>query len=787
MNPGSFQKGTFFKPNVIALIGDYIPRKCGIATFTSDLLRSLQTESPESEFCAVVMNDIPEGYDYPAEVRFEVNQNRVQEYHLAGDFLNINRVDVVCLQHEYGIFGGKQGSHILSLLRNLRMPLVTTFHTVLKDPLPDQKVVLEELGRLSDRVVVMSRLAVQMLKEIYNFPEHKIIYIPHGIPDVPFIDPNYYKDQFGVEGKNVILTFGLLSPGKGIEYMIHALPEVLEKHPDTVYVILGATHPNIKRETGEEYRISLQQLSRKLGIEKHLIFHNRFVSLKELCEFLGCADIYVTPYLNKNQIVSGTLAYAMGTGKAVVSTPYYYAEEMLADGRGKLVTFADHSALAREIIYLLDNPVEMNAMRKKAYLFCRNMVWREVARQYLEVFAHLKEERQRCPRVVFQKKGLDALPRELPEIKLDYLRFLTDDTGILQHARFTVPNRYHGYTTDDNARGLIAVLTAQDILLEDEVLETMAGKYLSFLGYAFNDNSGRFHNFMTYHRTWMEEIGSEDSHGRALWGLGTAVALSKQEGQVAMATSLFERALSACEELGSFRAWAFALMGIIAYRKRFCGDSNARRIGRELSERMYRLYRENGDRQWPWPEDCLTYANGKIPHALILTGKEMEREDILKAGLKMLDWLCKIQKDPAGHFVPVGNSGWYRKNGFRARFDQQPIEAEAMIGALCAAYEVTGDDRWIDEANRCFDWFMGKNDHQVPIYDYNTGGCRDGLTAEGVNQNEGAESTLAWLLSLITMYHLRETRAISIAGKNEQKKEVYRKGKRNVTHTKLVR
>ncbi|MFW6139242.1 MAG: glycosyltransferase, partial [Spirochaetota bacterium] len=607
--------------------------------------------------------------------------------------------------------------------------------------------------------------------------------IPHGIPDVPFVDPYYYKDQFGVEGKKVLLTFGLLSPSKGIEYMVQALPRVLEKHPDTVYIILGATHPNEKKESGEKYRISLQQLARKLGVDKNLIFHNRFVSLQELCEFLGCAEIYVTPYLNKNQIVSGTLAYAMGTGKAVVSTPYFYAEEMLSDGRGRLVPFADSSALAREVNHLLDNQVQMNSMRKRAYLYCRNMVWKEVARQYLEVFAQLKKERQKKPRVIGQQKGLESLPRELPEIKLDYLNVLTDSTGILQHAKFTVPNRLHGYTTDDNARGLIAVLTAQDVLLQEELLEVMAGKYLSFLGYAFNKNTGRFCNFMTFQRTWMEEIGSEDSHGRALWGLGTAVALSKQEGHVAMATSLFESSLAAFEQFNSLRAWAFTLMGISAYRKRFYGDSSARRVERELSERIYNLYKDNADRQWPWPEEVLTYANAKIPHALILAGKDLEREEIMKAGLKMLDWLCKIQKDPAGHFVPIGNHGWYNKNGSRSRFDQQPIEAEAMVGALCAAYEATGDERWIVEANNCFDWFIGRNDHQAPLYDYITGGCRDGLTAEGLNQNEGAESTLAWLLSLITMYTLREIRTISMAEKTAEKKNNSSKSKKAKTYT----
>ena len=398
----SFRKA----PGTIAIVGDYVPRRCGIATFTADLLRSVAAEAPGSNCFAVVMTDTPEGYRYPEEVRFEVRDRRVADYQLAADFLNVNQVNVVCVQHEFGIYGGPNGSHLLSLVRELRMPTVTTLHTVLSNPKEGQKAVLEELAHLSDRLVVMSNKAAELLREVYGVPEEKITLIYHGIPDLPFVDPNYFKDQFGVEGRRVILTFGLLSPGKGIETMIEALPAIVEKHRDVVYIVLGATHPNIQREQGEAYRLSLHRKARQLGVEEHVVFHNRFVELKELCEFLGAADIYVTPYLNKEQVVSGTLSYALGAGKATISTPYWYAEEMLAEGRGRLVPFRDAEALAREVNDLLDHEVERHAMRKRAYSFCRQMIWKEVARRYLELFAEVEQERRRKPRPLFRSRSL---------------------------------------------------------------------------------------------------------------------------------------------------------------------------------------------------------------------------------------------------------------------------------------------------------------------------------------------------------------------------------------------
>ncbi|MFC1494190.1 glycosyltransferase family 4 protein [Thermodesulfobacteriota bacterium] len=742
--------------NSVAVLGNYLPRQCGIATFTTDLAEGLSAEAPDISCWTVAMNDRPEGYAYPEKVHFEINQNKLSDYSIASQFLNISQTDIVCVQHEYGLFGGPAGSHLLKLLGDLRMPVVTTLHTVLKDPAPEYYDVMCKLADLSDKLVVMSHKACDFLKDIYAVPDEKITFIHHGIPDTPFIDPSFYKDKFGVEGKKVLLTFGLLSTNKGIENVLQALPAVIKKHPDAVYIILGATHPNILKFHGDSYRIMLQQLALKLDISEHVIFQNRFVELRELCEFLGIADIYVTPYLEEAQITSGTLAYAMGTGKAVISTPYWYATEMLAEGRGRIVPFNNPGAIATQIIDLLDNDMERHAMRKKAYTFSREAIWKEVSRKYLQVFSEVRQNRTRNPRPRHSYiENIKAITNfELPEIKLDHLKAITDDTGILQHANYTIPDRSHGYCTDDNARAMLVAAMGQKYLPTNGFgLDFLSGHYLGFLLYAFNDENGRFRNFMTYSRRWTEEIGSEDAHGRALWCIGKSVAFLVNTGHLAMSTTLFNKALRAVEHFRSPRAIAFSLVGIDAYLSQFSGDSDSRRIREVLANRLFDQFKNNTTDEWPWLENALNYANGKLPHALLMSGQWMQRNDMIDMGLKSLKWLLSIQTEE-GHFVPIGNNGWYEKGGDRARFDQQPVESNAMIEACVEAFNITGDKMWIDSASMCFNWFIGNNDLNMALYDAKTGGCRDGLMADGVNQNEGAESTIAWLLSLMTLQKL---------------------------------
>ncbi|GIX21673.1 MAG: glycosyl transferase [Gammaproteobacteria bacterium] len=746
-----------------AVIGNHLPRQCGIATFTTDLVQSINDVAGAGTAWTVAMNDRPEGYDYPPAVRFEINSHRLEEYRLAAEFINIHQPDVVSLQHEYGIFGGPAGSHVLSLLDDLQAPVVTTLHTVLTEPAPDYRKVLLRLVERSDRLVVMSHRAVDILESVYGVDRGRVVYIPHGIPDMPFVDPNYYKEQFGLLGRRVLLTFGLLSQNKGIETVIDALPAVVERFPDVVYIVLGATHPNVLRHEGERYRLGLQQRVRRLGLEGHVLFQNRFVTLEELCEYLAAADIYITPYLNAAQITSGTLAYAMGTGKAVVSTPYWYAEEMLADDRGVLVPFKDPDAMGRALIELLGDDTRRHAIRKRAYDFCRQAVWREVAARYLDVFAEVKAERSQRPRPAKPSPRLarqNALP-ELPAIKLDHLLALTDDAGMLQHAKYTVPDRHHGYCTDDNARALIVAAQARRLLPEHAAaLDRLCDRYLAFLWHAFDAERGRFRNFLGYDRRWLEEEGSEDSHGRALWGLGVAVSLLADGRQLPHASTLFKAALPAAERFTALRATAFALLGIDAYLATFSGDSEARRMRAVLAEGLYARFEKTRDPAWPWPEPVLTYDNPRLAQALIVSGPWMGRDDITARGLAALEWLVELCFE-GDRFVPIGCHGWYPKGGVRARFDQQPLEAQAMVDACISAYRLTGRRPWLQRALDAFNWFLGQNDLNLPLYDDATGGCRDGLQPDGVNQNQGAESTLAWLLSLTALHRFSADQVLS--------------------------
>jgi len=736
----------------IAFVGNYLPRQCGIATFTTDLCESYAAAYPATTCIALPVNDIEGGYAYPPRVRFELTEKDIRSYRRAADFLNINNVDLVCLQHEFGIFGGRAGSHLLTLMEELRMPIVTTLHTILKDPDKDQLRVLRDIAAFSDRLVVMSRCGTKFLRNVYGVSSDKIDLIPHGIPDVPFVDPSFHKDLFGVEGKILLLSFGLLSANKGIENVIRALPAIIAEHPNVVYIILGATHPHVLSNDGESYRLSLQWLAQENGVEGQVIFYNRFVNLEELIEFIGAADIYITPYLNAAQITSGTLAYTLGAGKAVVSTPYWYAEEMLADGRGILIPFNEPDALAAQINHLLDNEAERHAMRKRAYLYGRSMIWSRVVERYHESFGRARAERRNYTAPGFTAKSLDKGFGELPPLKLDHLRRLTDETGMLQHAVFTIPNYREGYTTDDNARALMVSALLEETGNGGTAFD-LASHYLAFVWYAFNTENGHFRNFMDYQRKWLENGISDDSHGRTLWSLGTVLGRSTSHALHNMAGWMFEQALPAITTTTSPRAWAFTLIGIHEYLRRFAGDRKANQVREELANRLWTMYKENRTDDWRWYEDRLTYCNAALSQALIMSGHWIPDTEMMNAGFESLSWLSELQQDnvDGGHFVPIGSNGFYKKGGERARFDQQPVEAQAMVSACLEAYKISGDIQWHKEARRAFEWFLGRNDLNLPMYDPTTGGCRDGLHPDRPNENQGAESTLAFLQALMEL------------------------------------
>jgi glycosyltransferase involved in cell wall biosynthesis len=741
------------KINRIGFIGNYLPRQCGIATFTTDLCEAIAGKNSDITCIALPVNDISAGYAYPPRVRFELTEKDINSYRRAADFLNINNVDLVCLQHEYGIFGGPAGSHILALMRELRMPVVTTLHTILQEPEPDQRQVLQEVAALSDRVVVMSERGAELLQTVYGVSSEKIDLIPHGIPDVPFLDPSFHKDLFGVEGKMVLLSFGLLSANKGIETVIAALPAIVAHNPNVVYIIVGATHPHVLRQEGETYRLSLQRLAKELGVAGNVIFYNRFVSLEELIEFISATDIYITPYLNPAQITSGTLAYTLGAGKAIISTPYWYAEEMLANNRGALVPFRDPAALAKKVIDLLENESKRHAMRKQAYLYGRVMIWTQVAERYMESFERARSERRSFIPADFVVKPLDQRPSELPSLKLDHLLNMTDDTGMLQHANFIIPNYEEGYSIDDNARALIVCTHLAILETGGGQYLALASRYLAFINYAFNHENGRFRNFMDYQHNWLEDYGSEDSHGRSLWALGTVLGRSNTPALQSMAGWLFEQSLPAILETTSPRAWAFALLGIHEYLRRFDGDSRASHVRDELAGRLLTLYQESRSDAWRWFEAELSYCNAVLSQAMLMSGQWIPNQAMTEAGLESLQWLAELQRvnTAGGHFVPIGSNGFFKQHGKRARFDQQPVEAQSMASACLEAYRSTGDERWRAEAQCAFDWFLGRNDLNLPLYDPTTGGCRDGLHSDRPNENQGAESTLAFFQTLLEL------------------------------------
>jgi len=734
----------------VAFVGNYLPRKCGIATFTSDVLKAVATACAGCECLAVAVNDIKDGYEYPDTVSFEIEEQDLSSYLRAADFLNMSNVDVVCLQHEFGIYGGIAGGHILAMLRDLRMPIVTTFHTILQEPKADQRRVMRELISLSTRVITMTERGRTMLEEIYMAPPAKIDVIPHGIPDVAFVDPTYFKDQFGVEGKTVLLTFGLLSPNKGIENVLNALPEIVAEFPNVVYIVLGATHPNEIRNHGEAYRLSLEILARKNKIEKHVIFHDQFVDLENLTEFIGAADLYITPYLHEAQITSGTLAYTFGAGKAVISTPYWHAAELLADDRGVLVPFADAGAIARAAIGLLRDDNRRNSMRRNAYRIGRDMILSCAGAQYMRSFEASRRGGGPLTRK-FQVKTLDQKPRELPKLKLGHLRRMTDSTGVFQHAVFGIPNFAEGYCSDDVARAFIFGMQLEETGENQDFVEELVTTCAAFLHHAFDFETKRFHNHMSFDRHWLDPRGSEDCQGRVLWALGVGVGQSQFPSFHMMAGQLFTLGLPVVNEFTSPRAWAFALMGIDSYLHRLSGNSQVSQMREVLVSRLMGLFERNVRAGWCWFEESLSYDNAKLAHALILSGRAMGREDVYETGLRALRWLNDVQISERGHFRPIGSNGFYQRDGARAQFDQQPIEAQAMVSACLEAYRTTGDVWWYEQAQRAFDWFIGWNDLGLELYSPEHGGCRDGLHVDRVNGNQGAESTLAFLLSLTEM------------------------------------
>jgi glycosyltransferase involved in cell wall biosynthesis len=738
----------------IAILGNHLPRQCGIATFTTDLSKAISSEFSSVECFVLAMNDAGKHYAYPDTVRFEIGSEDLVSYRRAADFINVSAVDVLSVQHEYGIFGGKAGAHLFALLHELSIPIVTTLHTILPEPNPQQLAAMDELLLLSERVVIMSTHGAKILREVHSVSMDKIDIVPHGIPCLPGAEQS--RRRLGLEGKSILLTFGLLSPDKGIEHVIDCLPSILSHCPDAVYIVLGATHPHVKERFGETYRVMLENRARKLKVDSNTIFFNRFVSQDELNAFLSAADIYITPYLQPDQITSGTLAYAVGSGKAAISTPYTYAKELLANGRGTLVPWPkdDPNGIAEAVISLIGDEEKRTAFRLREAEADSSMLWPNVAESYMRTFERARIEYAGKLRSVFPAKTQIELPFELPDINIDHVRLLSDHTGILQHAAFGIPRYADGYCLDDNARALLLMTLLQDTGVEDmRAVHTLESRYLAFVCYAFDNESGRFRNLMSYSRQWLDEQGSEDSHGRALWGLGTLIGRFEDPGRRGPSVGLFRAAIPAVDGFTSPRAWAYAILGLDRYLRAFEEDVEMQSAFHRTAFRLFELFSRTSTPMWPWFEDSATYCNARLSQALLAAGSRMNRDDMIADGLHSLHWLLSTQcsKDGDEYFSPIGSNGFYEKDGIKSEFDQQPVEACGMVSACLTAQRSTGDVQWAKEARRVFNWYLGHNELRQSLYEPALGACRDGLHPDRMNENMGAESTLSFLTALVEM------------------------------------
>ncbi len=746
----------------VSFISSYLPRQCGIATFTNDLATSLTRVMDVNLYDGnavqvMAVNNVQEGYKYSSEVKFEIKEQDIDEYKEAAYYLNLSQSEVISLQHEFGLYGGESGSNIISLIQNLKKPLVTTLHTVLNTPNQQQLKIMKEIGNYSSYVIVQSKRAIKVLEKIYKIPSAKIIYIPHGAPDVPFLDTAYYKDKFSLSDRKVILTFGLLGPGKGIEDVITAMKDVVKKFPLTTYIVLGATHPNVIKQYGEEYRDTLENLVKKYSLEGNVMFINRFVDYDRLLEFLLMSDIYISPYQNREQMVSGTLTYAVACGKAVVSTPYWYAEELLDNNTGNLVPFKDSEAISKTLKHLLSDETARNRLRKNAYDKGRAMVWNRVALDYFNVFGRAVDEfkYKRTTRIHAIREKILNFP-SLPDVNLNHLINLTDSTGILQHASYAIANRNEGYCTDDNARALHVAVMNKNMFNNDSAL-SLINTYMSFLLHAFNPVAGQFRNFMNFERKWLEDTGSDECNGRVLFTLGYIIKNPPSDSYFRISKDLFDRAIGNTHTFTSPRAWAYIIMGCIFYLSRFSGAREVKRICKTFSEKLSHLYEENTDEKWRWFEQEVCYNNAIMPQALIMAGRFFKNKDYISQGVESLIWLFDIQYDKEKkHISLVGNDGWYPRGKTKAKYDQQPLEIPALIDACIQAYLAKEDKEWITKIGILYSWFLGNNVRSEPLYDYITGGCFDGLSSSVTNQNQGAESTICWLHTLHRMNRLNQ-------------------------------
>jgi len=729
----------------LALIGNFLPRQCGLATFTTDVYQAMRDRFPDVRVDVYAMDDHVGRYDYPPAVTGTIPQHDRSAYIATARAIENSGAQAIWVQHEYGIYGGPAGDYLLALLDRTTLPVIVTLHTVLEKPSADERRVLEGLLRRAAKIVVMAERGRDILRRVYGASPRQVVMIPHGVPDRAFRQPEDFKAQFGWEGRKVVLTFGLLAPNKGIETIIEALPAIAASHPSLLYVVLGATHPNLVAHEGEAYRDRLKALAVELGVADNVAFIDDFVAHDALIDYLQAADIYATPYLNPAQITSGTLSYAVGVGKAVVSTPYVHATEILGDGHGVLVDFRDVAGFAREIDRLLGSDRDRNRLAQRAYDRGRTMIWPRLAE------ATMAETRAV---IAAQPRRIAQVSPTLRPLKPSFaaVERMSDATGMLQHSIYSVPDRRHGYCIDDNARALMLMSAIDDI--DPVTRDKWTTIYASFVQYAWNPDARRFRNFMNFDRTWCEDVGSEDSNGRAIWALGVTARDARDPKHRDWATALYDATASLALELGSLRAQAFAMLGAAAMLDARPGHELSRSILARFPDDHLKLLEEARRPEWQWFEIVLAYDNARLPQALIQAGRALGQPELVQSGLDTLGWIVGKQTSPEGRFRAVGTESFHRPYAEPLQFDQQPLEAQATVDACIAAYEATRDPRWVAEAERAYGWYLGANDLDLPLATTTDGGCFDGLMSDRVNLNQGAESVLAFQFACCGMTRL---------------------------------
>ncbi len=728
----------------IAYLSSYTPRECGIATFNYNLIRAINADNADGSLngFVVAMNDSDdlEEYDYPAEVKFTVRQEHQKDYIKAAEFINNSDADACVIEHEFGIYGGESGVYLLPLISRLNKPLITILHTVLREPTFMQQIIIREIAKQSSKIIVMSRRAVDFLKKIYNIPEEKIQRIEHGVPDLEPAKDNPVKNLPSFKNKRVLFTFGLISRNKGLETVIKALPAIVENHPDVMYVVLGNTHPGVRKTSGEEYRDSLRKLAKDLNVDEHLTFINQFVSEEELHNYLTACEIYVTPYLNEAQITSGTLSYAVGAGAAVLSTPYWHAQELLESRRGRLFDFKDFESLSTSINDLLDHPKKLEELKINAFNYGLKLRWPAIGREYTT----LLKDSVTLPLTIRNKARHIIDSDIIPEFNLTHVKRLTDDTGIVQHAKYGIPNLKEGYCLDDNSRALIMALMAYEQNKNKEALDLLP-IYLSYIQYMQLDD-GNFRNFLSFRREYLDEVGSEDSFGRTIWALGYLINSAPNNSYKEFAEELFLRSIPHFKALHHLRGLANTIIGLSYYLQVHPYNEGLTIQLKELTQPLIDVYESNKDENWHWFEDKLSYDNAILPLALLHSAEITGNERAMEIAYESIEFLDSLTLSK-GYLSPVGSDGWYYRNGNMAIFDQQAIESMAMVLMYFKAYDISGEKQFLSKMYLCYQWFLGENTLRLPLYDHETKGCCDGLQPGGLNRNQGAESTLAYFIS----------------------------------------